>query len=213
MAVVLVVVVAALLLAGGARAQLREGFYEHSCPQAEKIIKDYVAEHVPHVPTIAATLLRTHFHDCFVRVRVLCSFFFLFFLHAGTPSSRRGGAAKDGRTLTYGRRPMPLRSPSSLQGCDASVLLNATGGNEAERDAAPNQTLRGFGFIDKVKALVEKECPGVVSCADILALTARDSVVVTVSTLPPAPRRRSIIGRPPATLPRRRASAATLSSR
>lgn len=131
MAVVLVVVVAAVLLAGGARAQLREGFYEHSCPQAEKIIKDYVAEHVPHVPTIAATLLRTHFHDCFVR------------------------------------------------GCDASVLLNATGGNEAERDAAPNQTLRGFGFIDKVKALVEKECPGVVSCADILALTARDSVVVT----------------------------------
>ncbi|RCV22937.1 hypothetical protein SETIT_4G259700v2 [Setaria italica] len=131
MAVVAVVVVVAAVLAGGARAQLREGFYEHSCPQAEKIIKDYVMEHIPHVPSIAATLLRTHFHDCFVR------------------------------------------------GCDASVLLNATGGNEAERDAAPNQTLRGNGFIDRVKALVEKECPGVVSCADILALTARDSVVAT----------------------------------
>jgi len=72
-------------------------------------------------------------------------------------------------------------SPAAMQGCDASVLLNATGGKEAEKDAAPNQTLRGFGFIDRIKALLEKECPGVVSCADILALAARDSVGVIVS--------------------------------
>jgi peroxidase len=68
-----------------------------------------------------------------------------------------------------------------VQGCDASVLLNATNGNEAERDAVPNLTLRSFGFIDRVKALLEAECPGVVSCADIIALAARDSVVATVS--------------------------------
>jgi hypothetical protein len=61
------------------------------------------------------------------------------------------------------------------------VLLNATNGNEVERDAAPNLTLRSFGFIDRVKALLEAECPGVVSCADIIALAARDSVVATVS--------------------------------
>ena len=68
-----------------------------------------------------------------------------------------------------------------LQGCDASVLLNATGGKKAEKDATPNLTLRGFGFIDRIKALLEKECRGVVSCADILALAARDSVGVIVS--------------------------------
>nr|ACF83673.1 unknown [Zea mays] len=80
--------------------------------------------------------------------------------------------------------PMPtmtdraMRSRRCTQGCDASVLLNATGGSEAEKDAAPNLTLRGFGFIDRIKALLEKECPGVVSCADIVALAARDSVGV-----------------------------------
>ena len=78
-----------------------------------------------------------------------------------------------------------MRLDPSLQGCDASLLLNATGGKEAEKDAAPNKTLRGFGFIDRIKEILEKECPGVVSCADILALAARDSVVVTVSTRPP----------------------------
>lgn len=69
------------------------------------------------------------------------------------------------------------------QGCDASVLLNFTKTNSAnatEKKATPNLTIRGFDFIDRVKTIVEKECPGVVSCADIIALVARDSVVVTV---------------------------------
>lgn len=68
-AALLVASVAVLGLAGGARAQLKEGFYDSTCPQAEKIVKDYVKAHVPHAPSIAATLIRTHFHDCFVRVR------------------------------------------------------------------------------------------------------------------------------------------------
>ncbi|KAK9281035.1 hypothetical protein L1049_003927 [Liquidambar formosana] len=61
-------------------------------------------------------------------------------------------------------------------GCEASVLLNSTANNTAEKDAIPNLSLAGFDVIDDVKAQVEKACPGVVSCADIVALAARDSV-------------------------------------
>jgi len=70
-----------------------------------------------------------------------------------------------------------------LQGCDASVLLNSTAGSVAEKDAPPNLTLRGFDFVDRVKTLVEEACPGVVSCADVLALAARDAVAAIVRDL------------------------------
>ncbi|PKA46395.1 Peroxidase 3 [Apostasia shenzhenica] len=108
---------------------LKLGYYEESCPNAEKIVYDFVKSHIPNAPTLAAPLLRMHFHDCFVR------------------------------------------------GCDASVLINSTSENQAEKAATPNLSLRGFGFIDRIKSLLEEECPGVVSCADIVALTARDAVV------------------------------------
>ncbi|CAA3020633.1 peroxidase 3-like [Olea europaea subsp. europaea] len=128
---ILLLVLAVVL--GSAHADLEMNFYAKSCPKAEKIVQDYVNKHIPNAPSLAAALIRMHFHDCFVR------------------------------------------------GCDASVLLNFTSstGNQTEKVAVPNQTVRGFDFIDRVKSLLESECPGVVSCADIISLTARDAVVAT----------------------------------
>lgn len=51
---------------------------------------------------------------------------------------------------------------------------------DAERDAIPNLSLRGYEVVDAAKSALEKKCPGVVSCADVLALVARDAVLVVI---------------------------------
>ncbi|KAF8412699.1 hypothetical protein HHK36_000667 [Tetracentron sinense] len=59
-----------------------------------------------------------------------------------------------------------------IEGCDASVLLNVSNGDDdptIEKNAIPNLTLKGFDKIDMIKSELEKACPGTVSCADILA--------------------------------------------
>ncbi|XP_058071380.1 peroxidase 27-like [Magnolia sinica] len=122
-----------LFILGSANSQgLQVGFYKKTCPNVEAVIRKTTAEFIQLAPSLAAPLLRMHFHDCFVR------------------------------------------------GCDGSVLINSTATNQAEKSAIPNLTLRGFQVIDAVKAEVEKACPGIVSCADILALVARDVVSLSM---------------------------------
>ncbi|KAK9934000.1 hypothetical protein M0R45_021167 [Rubus argutus] len=102
------------------------------CPEAEAIIFSRVQEAVLEDSRMAASLLRLHFHDCFVN------------------------------------------------GCDASVLLDDSVNFVGEKTAAPNvNSLRGFDVIDAIKSDLESVCLETVSCADILATAARDSVVLS----------------------------------
>ncbi|KAJ1426298.1 Secretory peroxidase [Sesbania bispinosa] len=66
-----------------------------------------------------------------------------------------------------------------VNGCDGSILLDDTSSFTGEKSANPNRnSARGFEVIDKIKSAVEQVCPGVVSCADILTIAARDSVQI-----------------------------------
>ncbi|KAK1682220.1 hypothetical protein QYE76_043068 [Lolium multiflorum] len=62
-----------------------------------------------------------------------------------------------------------------VRGCDASIMINSNNGT-AEKNADPNLTLRGYEVIEAIKVKVEAACPLVVSCADIMAMAARDAV-------------------------------------
>jgi peroxidase len=61
--------------------------------------------------------------------------------------------------------------------------LDSTSAFDSEKKAGPNKnSIRGFEVIDQIKLEVDKVCGRpVVSCADILAVAARDSVVVVCS--------------------------------
>ncbi|CAM6041266.1 unnamed protein product [Sphagnum compactum] len=65
-----------------------------------------------------------------------------------------------------------------VTGCDASLLILSTPGNQAEIEAGPNLTIHGQDLINTIKTQFEAACPGVVSCADIIALATREVVLL-----------------------------------
>ncbi|CAN1262788.1 Lignin-forming anionic peroxidase [Linum perenne] len=104
---------------------LSTNFYSNSCPNALSTIRRSINTAISRERRMAASLLRLHFHDCFV------------------------------------------------QGCDASILLDQS---PSEKTARPNMnSIRGYSVIDDAKSQVESQCPGIVSCADIVAVAARDA--------------------------------------
>lgn len=42
-------------------------------------------------------------------------------------------------------------------------------------------SLRSYEVVDKVKARLEKVCPGIVSCADIIIMASRDAVALVIN--------------------------------
>ncbi|CAN6337863.1 unnamed protein product [Urochloa humidicola] len=64
--------------------------------------------------------------------------------------------------------------------CDASLLLDTSppAGGLSEKSSPRSFGMRNFKYIDTIKAALEQECPGTVSCADVLALAARDGAAI-----------------------------------
>ncbi|PWA70791.1 peroxidase 1 [Artemisia annua] len=69
---------------------------------------------------------------------------------------------------------------TSDQGCDASIMIQSSGSNTAEKDHQDNLSLAGDGFdmVNKAKAAADAvpSCRNKVSCADILTMATRDVI-------------------------------------
>ncbi|KAK8659959.1 hypothetical protein V6N13_030149 [Hibiscus sabdariffa] len=65
-----------------------------------------------------------------------------------------------------------------VKSCDASLLLRSANGIESEQESDRSFGMRNFKYVNTIKEALEKECPMTVSCADIVALSARDGVVM-----------------------------------
>lgn len=59
------------------KGNLSRNTYKEACPQVEDIVREIVWGKVAKDPTLAAKLLRLHYHDCFVRVSAHFSIHFL----------------------------------------------------------------------------------------------------------------------------------------
>ncbi|XP_010260510.1 PREDICTED: peroxidase 43-like [Nelumbo nucifera] len=64
-----------------------------------------------------------------------------------------------------------------VEGCDGSILIDND--QASEKHAFSHQGVGGYEVIEKAKAQLEAVCGGVVSCADIVALAARDAIALS----------------------------------
>lgn len=58
------------IIPGSSSASLKLGYYKYKCKGAEKIIRQTMANFIRYNPTVAPSIIRMHFHDCFVRVSI-----------------------------------------------------------------------------------------------------------------------------------------------
>ncbi|KQJ86402.1 peroxidase 2 [Brachypodium distachyon] len=115
----------------GSKGGLSSTFYDESCPGAQDIVRRVIQDARVSDARIPASLIRLHFHDCFV------------------------------------------------QGCDGSILLDDDLQRMIQSEKAVpanDNSARGFPVVDDIKRALEQACPGVVSCADILAIASEVSV-------------------------------------
>jgi hypothetical protein len=66
---------------GGGSSGLFPGFYQYSCPQANDIVMSVLRKAIAKDSRMPASLLRLHFHDCFVQVIHLVLYFSSSSLH------------------------------------------------------------------------------------------------------------------------------------
>ncbi|KAI7996055.1 hypothetical protein LOK49_LG11G00241 [Camellia lanceoleosa] len=102
----------------------------------------------------------------------------LLILNLNTPCNAQLSSTFYDQTCPNALRTLELLLDNRFHGCDASILLDKAATPTSERSAGSNVGyVRGFELIDAAKSEVEKICPGVVSCADTLAVAARDASV------------------------------------
>ncbi|KAK1271290.1 Peroxidase 21 [Acorus gramineus] len=65
-----------------------------------------------------------------------------------------------------------------VESCDASLMLDSVNGTISEKTSVRSFGMRNFKYINTIKDALERECPMTVSCADIVALSARDAIVL-----------------------------------
>lgn len=65
-----------------------------------------------------------------------------------------------------------------VKSCDASILLDTKSNIVSEKTSDRSFGMRNFKYINTIKEALESECPATVSCADIVALSARDGVAL-----------------------------------